>query len=120
MFGHPLPRHGNLAQEVIHNAIDAVRFSTHHPFRPIDLTYLSYAVTVLGPLERISRPEHLEPTTWGLYLRSDRQKTALILPGREGIENADDQIATAYREANIDSRSEAVTLYRFRAVSYEG
>lgn len=119
-FGHPLPKYGTLAEEVVRNTIDAIRYNVAHPFRPIDLTYLTYSVTVLSALERISRPEHLEPDTYGLYLRSDRQKTAIILPGRRGIETAQDQIATAYREADIDSRAETVTLYRFRVKVYEG
>lgn len=119
-FGHPLPKYGTLAEEVIRNTIDAIRYNSAHAFRPIDLSYLTYAVTVLSALERISQPEHLDPEIYGLYLRSDRQKTAIILPGRTGIETAQDQVATAYREANIDSRVEVATLYRFRVKAYEG
>ncbi|MBI3255735.1 MAG: AMMECR1 domain-containing protein [Candidatus Andersenbacteria bacterium] len=119
-FGHPLSKYSTLAEEVIRHTIDAIRHNTAHPLRPIDLPYLVYSVTVLSALERISRPEHLDPETYGLYLRSDRQKTAIILPGRTGIETPQDQIATAYREADIDSRAEVATLYRFNVKAYEG
>ena len=112
-FGHPLPKRGTLCEEVIMNTIEAITQSTHHPLRQIDLPHLVYRVTVLGPLERISRPEHLNPEKYGLYLRSDKGRVSIILPHRVGIETAQDQIATAFREANIDARSEATTLYRF-------
>lgn len=118
-YGHPLPRHTTLAEEVIMNTIAAIDQSTQRPFRPVDLSYLGYAVLVLGSLERISRPEHLNPVRWGLYLRSDRNKNALILPGRVGIETPDDQIATAFRESQINPREEATTMYRFAVTAYE-
>lgn len=119
-YGSPLPQYPNLAQEIIMNTIAAIERSATHAFRPVDLGYLTLTVGVVDALERISRPEHLNPTRYGLYLRSDRGKQAIILPNRAGIETPDDQIATAFRESGIDSRSEAVTMYRFPVTFYEG
>ena len=118
-FGHPLPKRGTLQEEVIMNSIQAVVQSTHHPLRSIDLPHLVYRVTVLSALERISRPEHLNPEIDGLYLRSDKGRASIIFPNRVGIDTAQDQIATAFREAKIDTHSEATTLYRFRVAVYE-
>lgn len=118
-YGLPLPRHTTLAEEIIINTVEAIRSSTTHGFRPIDLPYLVYSIAVIGSLERISRPEHLNPQAYGLYLRSDRNKSIVILPGRAGIATADDQIATAFRESGVDPKQETATLYRFAVTTYE-
>lgn len=117
--GRPLPQHTTLAEEIIMNTVEAIQISTTHGFRPIDLPYLVYSISVIGSLERISRPEHLNPQIFGLYLRSDRNKSVVILPRRLGIETPDDQIATAFRESGVDLKQEASTLYRFAVTTYE-
>lgn len=119
MFGRPLPQQRSLADEVIFNTIEAVRHRRQGLFRPVDLSYLTYAVTVLGPLERITSSAHLNPDSFGLYIRSDREKFAIILPQRTGIETPADQIATALRELDINDAQEAVTMYRFPVTYYE-
>lgn len=118
-YGTPIPRQSSLAHEIVFNTIEAIRSSSTHNFRPIDLPYLAYDVVVVEALERVSRPDHLQPERFGLYLCSDRGKSAVILPQRVGIETADDQIATAFRESAIDPRAEAVTMYRFAVSFYE-
>lgn len=87
--------------------------------RAIDAASYMYSVAVLGPLERITGPEHLTPPVWGLYVRSEKNKSAIILPHRPGIESADEQIATAIREAGIDTKNESMTMYRFAVTLYE-
>lgn len=118
-YGVPIPRQPSLAHEIIYNTVEAIRLSSKRVVRPIDLSYLAYSVTVVESLERISRPEHLDPHRYGLYMRSDRNKTAVILPMRVGIETPDDQIATAFRESRINTNAEAVTMYRFGVRYYE-
>ncbi len=116
-FGTPLPHCTSLAQEIIENTVEAiVRHNVR--MRAIDAMHYGYVVAVLGPIERISNKEHLKPRLFGLYLRSDKNKMALLLPGRPGIDTPDEQIATAIREAGVDSRSEAITMYRFPVTSY--
>ncbi len=117
-FGTPLPRSPILAQEIITNTVEAIVRNNIH-MRPIDASSYRYAVGVFGPLERITSKEHLKPLEYGLYVRSDKGKTALLLPRRVGIETADDQIATAIREARIDSKNEDVTMYRFSVTFYD-
>lgn len=119
MYGQVLPRHSSLAQEVIHNTIEALRIQYNRPPRPADLPYFVYTVAVLGPMERITSSVHLNPTTHGLYVRSDRDKSAVILPQRTGIDTGDDQIATAMREAGVTRGEESVTMYRFGVTYYD-
>jgi len=116
-FGTPLPHCTSLAQEIIENTVEAiVRHNIR--MRAIDAVSYGYKVTVLGPIERITNKEHLRPRSFGLYLRTDKNKMALLLPGRIGIDTPEEQIATAIREAGVDSHNEAITMYRFPVTSY--
>lgn len=114
-YGEPLPRQRTLAEEIIMNASRAAGGYV----RRVDLPYLIYTVAVLDPLQRISDAAHLNPQLYGLYVRSEQNKTAVLLPGRVGIETPEDQIATAIREAGIDVRREIPLLYRFKVTYYE-
>lgn len=117
-YGTPLPRTRTLAEEIIHNTVEAI-VQTHVHMRSVDAASYVYSIAILGPLERITSKEHLTPLIWGLYIRSEKNKTALILPRRLGIESADEQIATAIREAGIDGKNESITMYRFAVSFYE-
>jgi len=119
VYGQPLPQFNCLAQEVIHNTVEAIKIRRTGQFRPIDLSYMIYSVAVLGPLERITSAVHLNPESYGLYVRSDRNKSAIILPQRTGIESPADQIATALRESGINAEQEAVSMYRFYVSHYD-
>lgn len=115
MYGQPLPRESSLAEEIITNTLSALDSSV----RRADLNSLTYIVATVNHLQRISDRSHLDPHQFGLYVRSDYGKQAVILPGRAGIETSDDQIATAFREAGIDPRHEPASMYRFRVTWYE-
>ncbi len=116
-FGTPLPHSTSLVQEIITNTVEAIVQSNVH-MRPIDTMNYGYMVAVLGPIERITNKEHLNPRFYGLYMRTDKNKTALLLPGRFGVDTPDEQIATAIREGGIDSKNEIITMYRFPVTSY--
>ena len=119
LFGEPLPHYSNVAQEIIMNTVQAIGVAAARRVRRADLSYLAYTVSVLGPLQRISDPTHLNPAQYGLHIRSTTGKVAVILPRRVGIESAEDQIATAMRESHIDVRREDVTLYRFDVAYFD-
>jgi AMMECR1 domain-containing protein len=114
-YGQPLPRSSRLAEEIIVNTSYAVQSHV----RRADLPYLSYAVDVVEPLQRVTSVEHLDPAQYGLYIRSDQGHSALILPRRVGIETPEDQLATALRESGIDQRQETFILYRFLVIRYD-
>ncbi|MEX0650204.1 MAG: AMMECR1 domain-containing protein [Candidatus Andersenbacteria bacterium] len=119
MYGQILPRFRSLGEEVIMNTLQAMQRRTSGRFRRVDLSYLSYSVGIVGPLERITSPVHLNPQQYGLYLRSDRSKTAVLLPQRTGIDTPDEQIATAIRESGVNPDSESITMYRFAVFYYD-
>jgi AMMECR1 len=116
-FGTPLPRTTSLAQEIIYNTVEAI-VRNNIRMRAVDAMQYGYIVSVLGPIERITNKEHLQPNMYGLYLRTDKNKTALLLPRRFGVDTPEEQIATAMRESGADPRHEAITMYRFPVTSY--
>jgi AMMECR1 domain-containing protein len=120
MAGNILPRHANLAEEIIGNTMDAIIYNPRCRLSRVDLPHLSYSVALLGPLQRISDLQHLDPQRYGLYVVSDRSKSSIVLPQRVGIDTADDQVATAMREAGIGTREETVTMYRFDVEFHDG
>lgn len=111
--GAALPSTTSLAEEIIMHTSRALTNSVGRPVRRQDLRSLVYSIAVLGPLQRISDKAHLDPIHFGLYVRSDAGKSALLLPQRPGVDTAEDQIATALREGGINQRDETVTMYRF-------
>lgn len=117
MYGTPLPATPSLAQEIINNTAQALSQEVRS-LRQADLNDLHFEVAVLGPLERISGPEHLDIKRFGVYVRSDRGKSSLILPHRVGIESVAEQFATALRESGINPRHEAASFYRFSVTYY--
>lgn len=118
-FGTVLPRQSSLAKEIIANTVQAVLNKEGRAIRQVDLQYLVYTIAVLGPLERVGGDNHLDPKRYGLYIRSDRDKKAVVLTDRAGIETGEDQIATAIREATINTKEESYTLYRFSITHYD-
>lgn len=120
MYGEPLPRRSSLAEEIIYNTVQALSTPLGRAIRRADLPTLTYSVSILGILQRVGDVVHLDPWQYGLYVRSDRDKAALLLPQRAGVETAEDQVATALREAGINGRQEAVTLYRFDVIYDDG
>ena len=85
MHGGPLPKFPSLAQEVVRHVIDAIQLQQTSPVGLLDLKNLSYCVAVLGPLQRITVHEHLDPNNYGLYIKSDQDRSAAVLPQRTGV-----------------------------------
>lgn len=112
MHGYPFPRFQTLVDEVVSNTAEAVQMRDVR-FSSSDLSHLSFTVAVLGAMERITSHLHLDPDRYGVYVKTDRGKSAILLSRRTGIESAEDQLATAFREARVDTDTESVALYRF-------
>lgn len=119
MYGELLPRQACLAAEIVTNTAAAIANSRLGRIRRADLSSLAYSVAILGPLQRVGGVEQLDPERFGLQVRSDRGKTATLLPQRTGVETGQDQLATALREAGINLYEESVVLYRFPVNYYE-
>lgn len=111
------PIRENLAEEIIMNAVSAgTRDPRFAPVRLEEMDELLFSVDVLMPPERIKSPAELDPSRYGVLLRSGH-RSGLLLPDLEGIDTVDEQVAIARRKAGIGPR-EPIELYRFEVRRY--
>lgn len=116
-IGTTAPTKESIAKEIISNAISA---GVHDPrFDPIqseELKELIYSVDVLGKTERISSPEELDVSRYGVIV-SNGCRRGLLLPNLEGIDTVSEQIAIARQKAGIGEREE-IFMERFEVVRH--
>lgn len=117
-IGTIFPNEESIAGEIIANAI---RAGTEDPrFRPVvldEVDKLTFSVDVLGELEQVTSEVELDSQLYGIIVkRGDR--TGLLLPRLEGVDNVSEQIAIARQKAGI-SPGEDIELYRFTVTRYE-
>jgi hypothetical protein len=117
-YGTTLPRQPSLAEEIINNTISALKNNRGRKVSQADLSSISFSVAVLGPLQRVSGIFELDPQKYGIFVSSQNNKSATLLPQRPGIITPQDQLATALREANIKEYQEIYTIYRFNVEYY--
>lgn len=112
------PAYGNVAEEIIANAIAA---STRDPrFTPVtshELDYLEYSVDVLYPPMPISSPDELDPDRYGVIV-TQGAKRGLLLPHLEGVDTVAEQVAIAKQKAGIAPDDPHVSLMRFEVVRH--
>lgn len=117
-IGTIAPTTGNIALEIIQNAVSA-GFSDHR-FEPVEaseLPFLVYKVDVLSKPEVISGPEELDVKRYGVIVSSG-YKRGLLLPNLDGINTVDEQVAIAREKGGI-SKHAPVTLERFEVIRHE-
>lgn len=107
----------NVASEVIQNAVSAAtrdpRFS---PVTAAELDTLEYSVDVLTEPEKISSGDDLDPTVYGVIVKSGDRK-GLLLPDLEGVNTVEEQVSIACGKAGI-SPGEDIELFRFKVHRY--
>ncbi len=111
------PTQNNVAEEVIHNAIEAAendpRFS---PIRENELKSLEISVDVLTEAVPITSAAELNPKKYGVIVKSGRRR-GLLLPALEGVDTPEEQIAICRQKAGIGA-TEPVELFRFEVIRY--
>jgi len=116
-IGTFMPTQGNVAQEIIKNAISAAvddpRFS---PVNASELKELTISVDVLSAPEEVKDISQLDPKKYGVIVSSGYKK-GLLLPDLEGVDTVEYQIDIAKRKAGIYP-GEKVKLYRFEVKRY--
>jgi AmmeMemoRadiSam system protein A len=114
------PVHGNLAEEVIHNAISAAtRDPRFPPVRRNELDDIEVKVDVLGEPELVHSLDELDPKRYGLIVQSVAEpwRRGLLLPDLEGIDTVEKQVHYArHHKAGITERDEPVDMYRFEVI----
>lgn len=107
----------SLTQEISHlAAAAAARDLRRSPIEPWELPGCSYAVSVVGCLERVSPGVPWDPRSYGVFVR-EGARSGVILPG-EALTYAK-QVSWALSEAGIDARM-PYEMYRFQTVKFGG
>jgi AmmeMemoRadiSam system protein A len=106
------PTTGNVAQEIIQNAVSAAsRDPRFPPVTPDELEDIDYSVDILSPPEPVKDSSELDPSRYGIIVQSGARK-GLLLPDIKGVDTVDEQINIACMKAGIIP-GEDVELYRF-------
>jgi AMMECR1 domain-containing protein len=107
----------SLAQEISHfAAAAAARDLRRSPIEAWELSRCSYAVSIVGRLERVWPGTPWDPRSYGVFVRAGA-RSGVILPG-EALTHAK-QISWALSEAGIDARM-PYEMYRFQTVKFGG
>jgi AmmeMemoRadiSam system protein A len=115
------PTQKNIAQEIIHNAVHA---ATQDPrFSPVqiqELSLLKYEVSILSQPVSIQSIKELDPQKYGILIKSDFGKSALLLPNLENIKTPEEQVAICLKKGSIDPEKEKIQIFKFKTRKYEG
>ena len=113
------PTRRTLAEEVVGSAVGAAtRDPRFLPVRPNELEGLRLAVDVLEEPEDIEGVEQLDPSRYGVIVRTDDGRQALLLPDLEGVDTAEKQLSIVCRKGHIDPRRDRYRLQRFRVTRH--
>ncbi|MDF1526404.1 MAG: AmmeMemoRadiSam system protein A [bacterium] len=111
------PVRSTLTQEIMDNAVSA---ATRDPrFKPVvleELDEISISVDVLGTPEPVSGLEELDPSRFGVIVKSGHRK-GLLLPDLPGVTTSEEQVRIARQKAGIGAE-EPVELLRFEVKRY--
>ncbi|PIX52243.1 AmmeMemoRadiSam system protein A, partial [Candidatus Aquicultor secundus] len=112
------PTQGNLAEEIMANAVQAATADPRfYPVIANEVARLQFSVDILEEPEPVHSESQLDPKVYGIIVKSG-YRTGLLLPDIEGVDSVDRQIGIAKQKAGIGP-SENVELYRFRVTRYE-
>jgi len=119
-IGTHAPARGNIAQETIHNAIDAATNDLR--FEPVakdELAALKYEVYILGKPELVASLADLDPKVFGVMVIGEKSNgRGLLLPGLEGIDTIKQQLTAACQKGRINPAQEKLAIYRFRTEKF--
>lgn len=111
------PTEGNIADEIIRNAVSA---GTGDPrFDPIgedELDLLIYSVDVLGKPEAIQSIDELDVLHYGVIVSKGR-KRGLLLPNLDGVKTVNQQVEIALKKAGISPKDD-YSMERFSVVRH--
>ncbi len=116
-IGTFLPTKGNIALEIISNAVSAsTRDPRFDPVRPEELKWLEINVDVLSAPEQISGRDELDVRKYGVIV-SCGSRRGLLLPDLDGVDTVDEQVEIAMKKGGI-RENEPYTLERFEVVRH--
>ena len=119
-LGTFLPTKPSLAEEIVANAVAAAsRDPRFPPVTVVELAGLSVSVDVLGEPEEVASVADLDPKRYGLIVRTENGRQALLLPDLEGIDTAEQQLLVTCRKGGISAERDHYRLFRFMVQRHE-
>lgn len=113
------PTTGSVAEEIIHNAVNAAtRDPRFEPVKAFELQLLEVKVDVLKKAEPVKSLKNLDAKRYGVIV-SKGLRRGLLLPNLEGVDTVEDQLAIAKQKAGIDISDDNVLLERFEVIRHE-
>ena len=108
------PSKGNLAEELVANAIAAAI----HDYRFVAITseelpFLRYEVSVLGEPKKISDPHGMDPKKNGVIVQCGDGRCGLLLPDIEGVTTFEQQVFIACQKGEINLFEDKPQLFSF-------
>lgn len=117
-IGTILSTEDTVEQEIINNAVSA---STRDPrFNSVqenELDNLKYSVDILHKPEKVTSIEELDPKNYGIIIKSETGRQALLLPDLEGVDTVEQQIMICQRKAGM-RHNEKFALQKFKVDRY--
>ena len=110
----------NIGEEIINNAIAAA--TEDHRFSPIteeELPNLKISVDVLSEPQKIKDINELDPKTYGIIIKTNDGRSALLLPDLEGVDTVEEQINITCQKGDIDLSNDKLLIYKFTVKRYE-
>ena len=116
--GTMTPKHTNLAEEVIGNAIfSANEDPRFDPVEKRELPSLTFSVDVLTPLEKINDLEEHNVKQFGLVVRGEG-KQGVLLPDLDNIKTANQQLKVCLRKGDLKNKN-TYELFRFEVKRFK-
>ena len=111
------PVQPTLSEEIMENAVSAAtRDPRFHPVTLEELDAITISVDVLSKPEPVSGLEELNPSRYGVIVKSGWKK-GVLLPDLPGITTAEEQVRIAKLKAGI-GENETIELMRFEVKRY--
>lgn len=113
-IGTFIPTRDNVVEEILSNAVHACsRDPRFYPVQKEELKDLEVSVDILGQLERVYDPSHLDVKKYGILVADTYGRKGLLLPNLEGVHTVQQQISIAMQKAGIDE-TEEISIERFQ------
>lgn len=114
-IGTTQPTQPGIEREIVRNAISAATQDPRfYPLRPDELEGLDVSVDVLGEAEEVAGTEDLDPKCFGIIVKTDDGRQALLLPDLEGVDSVDQQVGITCRKGGIDPKRDTYRILRFQ------
>jgi AmmeMemoRadiSam system protein A len=103
-----------VAECAVAAALDDTRFT---PVQADDLPHLTIEVSLLEPPKSVLDLDELDPATYGVLVQQNG-RSGVLLPGVDGVDRPEDQVAIACRKGFIDPMQRFdIARFRVRKVS---